>query len=43
MTFQATDTGGDIKNYWIDVYTESESLSKTFNPTYAEVWIIEED
>lgn len=43
VTFQATDTGGDIKNYWIDVYTESESLSKTFNPTYAEVWIIEED
>ena len=43
VTFQATDTGGDIKNYWIDVFTESESLSKTFNPTYAEVWIIEED
>ena len=42
VTFQATDTGGDIKNYWIDVYTESESLSKTFNPTYADVWIVEE-
>ena len=42
VVFRADDTGGDIKNYWIDVYTDSESLSKTFNPTYADVWIIEE-
>lgn len=42
IVFEAADTGGDIKNYWIDVFTESEPLSKTFNPTYADVWIVEE-
>lgn len=43
VIFEASDTGGDIKNYWIDVYTDSEPLSKSFNPTYADVWIIEEE
>lgn len=42
IVFEATDTGGDIKNYWIDVFTDSESESKQFNPTYAKVWIIKE-
>lgn len=42
IVFEATDTGGDIKNYWIDVYTDSESESKQFNPTYAKVWIIKD-
>lgn len=41
IIFRADDTGGDIKNYWIDIYTDSEPLSKTFNPTYAEVWIVD--
>lgn len=43
IVFEASDTGGDIKNYWIDVYTDSEPLSKSFNPTYADVWILEEE
>lgn len=43
VIFEASDTGGDIKNYWIDVYTDSEPLSKSFNPTYADVWILEEE
>ena len=41
VIFQATDTGGDIKNYWIDIYTDSEPLSKSFNPCYADVYIVE--
>lgn len=41
IIFRADDTGGDIKNYWIDIYTDSEPLSKTFNPTYADVWIVD--
>ena len=42
IVFEATDTGGDIKNYWIDVFTDSESESKQFNPTYAKVWVIKD-
>lgn len=42
IVFEATDTGGDIKNYWIDVFTDSESESKQFNPTYAKAWIIKD-
>ena len=42
VVFEASDTGGDIKNYWIDVFTESEPLSKSFDPCYADVWIVEE-
>lgn len=41
IIFRADDTGGDIKNYWIDIYTDSEPLSKSFNPCYADVWIVE--
>ena len=41
IIFRADDTGGDIKNYWIDIYTDSEPLSKSFNPTYADVWIVD--
>lgn len=43
VIFEATDTGGDIKNYWLDVYTDDIPLSYQFNPTYADVWIIEEN
>lgn len=42
IVFEATDTGGDIKNYWIDIFTDSESESKQFNPTYAKVWVIKD-
>lgn len=42
IVFEATDTGGDIKNYWIDIFTDSESESKQFNPTYAQVWVIKD-
>lgn len=43
VIFEAADTGGDIKNYWIDVYTDDIPLSYSFNPTYADVWIVEEN
>lgn len=43
VVFEAADTGGDIKNYWIDVYTDDIPLSYQFNPTYADVWIVEEN
>ncbi len=43
VIFEASDTGGDIKNYWIDVYTDDVALSYSFNPTYADVWIVEEN
>lgn len=42
IIFEAADTGGDIKNYWIDIYTDSEPESKSFNPCYADVWIIKD-
>ena len=41
IVFEATDTGSAIKGNDIDIFTESESESKTFNPTMASVWIIE--
>ena len=42
IVWEASDTGGDIKNYWLDLYTDDEQLSKQFNPTYVNVWILEE-
>lgn len=43
IVFEATDTGSAIKNNDVDVFTESESLSKSWNPCYADVWIVEEE
>lgn len=41
VIFEATDTGSAIKGNDIDIFTDSESESKTFNPTTASVYIIE--
>ena len=41
IIFEATDTGSAIKGNDIDIFTESESESKTFNPCYKGVYIIE--
>lgn len=41
VIFEATDTGSAIKGNDIDIYTDSVSESKTFNPTTASVYIIE--
>ena len=41
VIFEATDMGSAIKGNDIDIYTDSESESKTFNPTTASVYIIE--
>lgn len=41
IVFRADDTGSAINGYDIDIYTESESESKTFNNVSgAKVWII---
>lgn len=42
IVFEASDTGSAIKGNDIDIFTDSESESKTFNPTYAKVWIIKD-
>lgn len=42
IVFEASDTGGDIKNYWIDIYAESEQASFDYDPCYLDVWIIED-
>ena len=42
IIFEATDTGGDIKNYWIDIYAESEQASFEYDPCYLDVWIVED-
>lgn len=42
IIFEATDTGSAIKGYDIDIFTESESESKTYNPCYLSVWIVED-
>ena len=43
VVFEATDTGSAIKNYDIDVFVASESLSKSLNPiSGVDVWIIKD-
>ena len=41
IVFEATDTGSAINGNDIDIFTESESESKSFNPCYLSVWIVE--
>lgn len=43
IVFEATDTGSAIKGNDVDVFTSSEPLSKSWNPCYADVWIVEEE
>lgn len=42
IIFEASDTGGDIKNYWIDIYTDDVAASFSYDPCYLDVWIIED-
>lgn len=43
VVFEATDTGSAIKNYDVDVFVASESLSKSLNPiSGVDVWIIKD-
>lgn len=42
VVFEACDTGSAINGFDVDIFTESESESKTFNPCYAKVYIVEE-
>lgn len=42
VVFEACDTGSAINGNDIDIFTESESESKTFNPCYAKVYLIQE-
>lgn len=42
IIFRADDTGSAVKGYHIDIFTTSESESKTFDNVYgAKVWIVE--
>jgi len=42
IVFEATDTGSAINGNDVDIFTDSESESKQFNPTYAKVWVIKD-
>lgn len=42
IIFEASDTGGDIRNYWIDIYTDDVAASFSYDPCYLDVWIIED-
>ena len=42
VIYEATDTGSAINNFDIDVFTESESESKSWANCYVDVWIIED-
>ena len=42
IVFEASDTGGDIRNYWIDIYTDDVAASFSYDPCYLDVWIIED-
>lgn len=42
IVFEASDTGGDIKNFWIDIYTDDVAASFSYDPCYLDVWIIED-
>lgn len=43
VVFEATDTGSAIKNYDIDVFVASETLSKSLNPiSGVDVWIVKD-
>ena len=42
IIYEATDTGSAINNYDVDVFTESESESKSWANCYVDVWIIED-
>ena len=42
IIYEAADTGSAINNYDVDVFTESESESKSWNNCYVDIWIIED-